>query len=115
MDLHISNVSASAIDYQNDDAIYWPEIKNGKPLTPKELLDSLPEIAERGQPIVTVSEHVLLWVMAQVRHGLFQSDDVNIWYHSGSKPPLKLSLEENGDLNQEMPGGCYPERLQLLM
>jgi hypothetical protein len=115
MELHVSNISSSLITYQNEGAIYWPEIENGMPRTPKALLASLPELAETGKPIVTVSEHVILWVLMQTRNGHYLPNDVYIWYYGEKKEPIRLTLDKDGDFEFVMPDGFFGERLGLLI
>ncbi len=109
--LYITNIrSEYLLKYISDCVIVFPEVKNGYPLTPKEILESCASLM--GKTIITVSEHIVLYFMKQVRDGVISCEELNIYYVGETVQYMEVDSE--GDFVDSVPNGFFGERADLL-
>ena len=101
----------------------FPEVKDGLPLCPKEILKEMPKVWGQCDSIGTTSEAVILWISKQIRDGYINHKDVIIYQISNAsllgrletEPALyRNSFDEEGDFNTFWMDGFFNWRAKLL-
>ena len=91
----------------------FPEVQNGLPLTPKQLLTKLPDLFNEHNIFATTSEYVVLWVLQQVRNNHWHKDHVDIIEVTASTS-MKHTITGDGDFNEPWSDGFFNDRGPLL-
>lgn len=106
----------------NHDTIYYPEVRNGLPLTPQELLAYLPVVVANANTatdfsILTTSEHLILFFQKMVRDNVIEPDDLILIEHSvnsfGRYKTIRRVVDKRGDYVDDY-GALFNDRLPLL-
>jgi len=88
------------------------------PRHPSELLPLLDELA--GKTFVTVSEHLILMFLKEVRHQNIDPTELAIYcvdqtdFDNPHPPGRRIRVDLDGDLIDDWPGGFFHERGELL-
>ena len=87
------------------------------PRHPSELLTMLHQLL--GKTFVTVSEHLILMFLKEVRDGRMHPDELRIYcvdnsdFRHNHLPGRRIMVDEDGDMD-DWPGGFFRERAGLL-
>lgn len=93
--------------------VWWPEIRDGIPLHPREILAVCEkEFRTPGATIVTLSEHVLLWHAMMVQTKEMRPTDVAVGVYTGTGV-VEVSIDTQGKF-VGWPGPFFNERMALL-
>ena len=109
------------------DMYIFPEIMEGRPLSPNEIVLCCPEILTNGKPIVTVSEHIILFALMCIGKTTAKATsgesppvhigpaDIEISFHFGNgREPQLLRVDGSGEFIDRWPNGFFNERASLL-
>ena len=118
--INTSDVSAKILkkNCSLKDWIYFPEIKDGLPLLPREIIKLCPTI--EGKIIVTTSEYIILWFLREVRHKKIKPNDLLIFLHADIpagqwwEQMRLMEIDEEGEFKTRWPNGFFTERAALL-
>jgi hypothetical protein len=101
--------------------IRFPEVNNGLPRTPQEILETLPPIVSKeiysDFSILTTSEHLILFFQKMVRDNFIRPNDLILIEHSvnsfGRLKTFRRVVDHNGDFVDDY-GAFFKDRLPLL-
>ena len=109
------------------DILGFPEVDNGRPLSPAEVIAKAPQILVDGKRIYTTSEHLILCAMKMVRDKKISPDKLRLVEHFpvieyGKKVTAlrDIPVDEEGCIDRSEvvsrggPSGFFSERLALL-
>lgn len=123
--IHTTNLSASVFPKELLENSYaFPEVSNGIPLTPAEIIRECTHTLTQGKPIVTVSEHIILFALFCVRKSMgdygsvltpihLTCDELHVFYHDG-KQQIRLRVDSEGEFIDRWPNGFFRDRADLL-
>jgi hypothetical protein len=98
--------------------ITYPGHSESAPRHPSELITMLPELI--GRTFVTVSEHLILMFLKEVRDGRIDPTELLIYYvdrmdfEHNHLPGRRIRVTRGGNLVDDWPGGFFRERAELL-
>lgn len=99
------------MDYLN--LVWFPEIKYTHggaapmPVHPVEQIKAAYCLI--GKTIITLSEHIILWFLREVREGRMALNDVELFCDG-----QRIRIDSDGKLVDKWPGGFFRERANLL-
>lgn len=93
-------------------AVQFPEVENGLPLHPKEIIARCPDL--RGRIIATLSEHIILYFLREIREGRLPATDFKLLYVGTDGSVKQIRVDKEGELLDPFPGGFFAERGDLL-
>jgi hypothetical protein len=124
--IHVSNISANSFPAELEKTCQmFPEVWNGRPFSPKEIIMGASSVLMDGhmRPIVTMSEHLILFVLYCIRRTTnnevtplhLSPADVQIVYHGsiGTEPQI-LRVDALGEFIDRWPNRFFDERSELL-
>ncbi len=113
--IHVTTENAIYLPSGDCISVRFPEMHNGMPLTPAQIIARTRDILADStcEDIVTTSEHVILTVLHAVRAGIVPLESVEVHWH-GTMPDMPLEIvsrhlriDREGDFVDRWPRGFF--------